>query len=68
MTHEKVKAVAKMMNITTEYLFQVAYRECRGYIYGLKQPELVHESWEKGIASTPLYVTEWINTRVATIH
>jgi len=68
MTHEKVKAVAQMMNITTLYLFQVAHRECRGYIYGLKPADLVHESWEKGIASTPPYVVEFVNSKCATIH
>jgi len=64
----KVFATAKLMNLTTLYIFQVAYRECRGNIYGLRPPEEVHERWKNGYASLPLYVIQWVSTRCITVH
>lgn len=68
LTDRKVFAVAKLMNITTEYLFQLSFRECRGYIFGLRSPEEVHDRWKRGLCSVPPYVVTFLDTKCATVH
>lgn len=65
---EKIRACAKLLEITTEELFIRAYRVEGGRIFGLRTPEEVHERWERGICVEPIYVVSFVNKLVATVH
>lgn len=65
---EKIEATAKMLNITTEYLFMLAHRECSGVIWGLSDPKVVHYRWYKGFITEPPYVRTWLERNVHTVH
>lgn len=64
----KVEAAAKMLEITTEELFVRAHREFNGMMFGLREPKEVHRRWRDGICTEPIYVANFVNRLVSTIH
>ena len=64
----KIEAAAKMLEVSTERIFRIAYDECRGYIWALKGPEELHRLWKMGHIEPPPYVRQWLETHVVTMH
>ena len=64
----KIEAAAKMLEVSTERIFRIAYNEQRGYIWALKSPEELHRLWLKQLIDPPPYVRHWIEACVITVH
>ena len=65
---QKIEAAAKMLEVSTERIFRIAYDECRGYIWALKGPDELHRLWLKQHIEPPPYVRQWLETRIITVH
>jgi hypothetical protein len=64
----KILAAAKMLEVSTERIFRIAYNERRGVIWALKGPEELHRLWLKQLIEPPPYVRDWLETRIITMH
>lgn len=65
---DKIEAAAKMLEVSTERVFRIAYETQRGYIWALKGPEELHRLWRMGHIEPPPYVNSWLETHMVTVH
>jgi hypothetical protein len=59
---DHVQAIANRLELSTEDLFDKAYIDCRGYLWGIHGPIRQHQLWKKG-GTLPQYVLTFVRER-----
>lgn len=55
-----IASTAARFGFSTEELFEKAYQEERGFLWGLAPPKELHRLWSTGWTSAPPYVTKMV--------
>lgn len=55
-----IESQARERGLSSEELFEVAYRSCSGCIWGLRKPSELHDLWKRGLCELPPYVVAFL--------